>query len=47
MKRSDKIKARKRIENGCNFPSLITISKYPGAASGTIGRYRSIYPYAY
>lgn len=30
MKRSDKIKARKRIENGCNFPSLMTISKYPG-----------------
>ena len=29
MKRSDKIKARKRIENGCNFPSLMTISKYP------------------
>lgn len=26
MKRSDKIKARKRIENGCNFPSLMTIS---------------------
>ena len=25
MKRSDKIKARKRIENGCNFPSLMTI----------------------
>ena len=47
MKRSDKIKARKRIENGCNFPSLITISKYPGGASGTIGRYHSIYPYAY
>lgn len=47
MKRSDKIKARKRIENGCNFPSLMSISKYPGGASGTIGRYRSIYPYAY
>jgi hypothetical protein len=30
MKRSDKIKARKRIENGCNFPNLMTISKYPG-----------------
>lgn len=30
MKRSDKIKARKRIENGCNFPSLMTIKKYPG-----------------
>lgn len=27
MKRSDKIKARKRIENGCNFPSLMTIAK--------------------
>ena len=30
MKRSDKIKARNRIENGCNFPNLMTISKYPG-----------------
>lgn len=47
MKRSDKIKARKRIENGCNFPSLMTISKYSGGASGTIGRYRSIYNYAH
>lgn len=47
MKRSDKIKARKRIENGCNFPSLMTISKYSGGASGTIGRYRSIYDYAH
>lgn len=27
MKRSDKIKARKRIENGCNFPSLMRIAK--------------------
>lgn len=34
MKRSDKIKARKRIENGCNFHSLMTISKYPGSALG-------------
>lgn len=34
MKRSDKIKARKRIENGCNFPSLMTISKYPGSPLG-------------
>lgn len=47
MKRSYKIKARKRIENGCNFPSLMTISKYPGGSSGTIGRYRSKYPYAF
>ena len=47
MKISDKIKARKRIENGCNFPSLMTISKYPGGASGTIGRYRSICPYVF
>lgn len=30
MKRNDKIKASNRIENGCNFPSLITISKYTG-----------------
>lgn len=36
MKRSDKIKARKRIQNGCNFPSLMTIAKYPG---GTFGYY--------
>lgn len=27
MKRSDKIKARKRIENGCNFPSLMRVTK--------------------
>lgn len=47
MKRSDKIKARKRIENGCNFPSLMNISKYSGGASGTIGRYRSIYNYTH
>ena len=46
-KRDEIIKARKHIENGCNFPSLMTISKYPEGASGTIGRYRSIYPYAY
>ena len=36
MKRSDKIKARKRIENGCNFSSLMTIAKSPG---GTFGYY--------
>lgn len=36
MKRSDKTKARNRIENGCNFPSLMTISKYSG---GTFGYY--------
>lgn len=47
MKRSNKIKARKRIENGCNFPSLMSINKYSGGASGTIGRYRSIYNYAH
>lgn len=40
MKRSDKIKARKRIENGCNFPSLMTISKYPGS---NLGYYRGYY----
>lgn len=34
MKRSDKIKASKCIENGCNFPSLMTISKYSGSALG-------------
>lgn len=37
MKRSDKIKARKRIENGCNFPSLMTIAKYPGSTFGYYG----------
>lgn len=37
MKRSDKIKARKRIENGCNFPSLMTIAKYPGDTFGYYG----------
>lgn len=37
MKRSDKIKARKRIENGCNFPSLMTIAKYPGNTFGYYG----------
>lgn len=39
MKRSDKIKARKRIENGCNFPSLMTISKYPGGTFGYYGHH--------
>ena len=47
MKRSDKIKARKRIENGCNFPHAMSSNKYPSGTSGTIGRYRIIYPYAY
>lgn len=42
MKRSDKIKARKRIENGCNFPSLMNISKYPG---GTCLPYTFLSPY--
>lgn len=37
MKRSDKIKASKRIKNGCNFPSLMTMSKYSGS---TLGYYR-------
>ena len=37
MKRSDKIKSRKRIENCCNFPSLMTISKYPGGTFGFYG----------
>ena len=39
MKRSDKIKARKRIENGCNFPSLMIINKYPGSALGYYRRW--------
>lgn len=39
MKRSDKIKARKRIQNGCNFPSLMTIAKYPGGTFGYYGPY--------
>ena len=36
MKRSDKIKVRKRIENGCNFPHLMKVAKYP---SGTFSTY--------
>lgn len=44
MKRSDKIKARKRIENGCNFPSLMTIRKYPG---GTRRPYTFLSPYGF
>lgn len=44
MKRSDKIKARKRIENGCNFPSLMNISKYPG---GTRLPYTFLSPYGF
>lgn len=44
MKRSDKIKARKRIENGCNFPSLMTINKYPG---GTSLPYTFLLPYVF
>lgn len=35
MKRSDKIKARKRIENGCNFPHAMTSSKYPSLAGNS------------
>lgn len=35
MKRSDKIKARKRIENGCNFPSLMRVAKYPSGIFST------------
>lgn len=44
MKRSYKIKARKRIENGCNFPSIMTISKYPG---GTCLPYTFLSPYGF
>lgn len=44
MKRSDKIKARKRIENGCNFPHLMSIAKYP---SGTFNTYRFTSYYAF
>ena len=43
MKRSDKIKARKRIEYCCNFPSLMRIAKYP---SGTFSTYKFYSPYA-
>ena len=35
MKKSDKIKARKRIENGCNFPHAMTSSKYPSLTSNS------------
>lgn len=34
MKRSDKIKARKRIENGCNFPEFMTSRKFIGSPLG-------------
>lgn len=44
MKRIDKIKARKRIKNGCNFPSLMTISKYSG---GTCLPYTFLSPYGF
>lgn len=44
MKRSDKIKARKRIENGCNFPHLMKVAKYP---SGTLSTYSFTGPYAF
>ena len=43
----NKIKNRRKLERGCNFPHVMFSIKYPGGASGTIGRYRSIYPYAY
>lgn len=43
MKRNDKIKARKRIENGCNFPNLMRVAKYP---SGTFSTYSFASPYA-
>lgn len=44
MKRSDKIKARKRIENGCNFSSLMRVAKY---SSGTFSTYSFCFPYAF
>ena len=44
MKRSDKIKVRKRIENGCNFPILMTISKHP---EGTCLPYTFLSPYGF
>ena len=45
MKRSDKIKARKRIENGCNFPSLMSICKYPGGTFGYYGHHTNYYDF--
>lgn len=44
MKRGYKIKARNRIKNGCNFPSLMKITKYP---SGTFSTYNFLGPYAF
>ena len=44
MKRSDKIKARKRVENGCNFPSIMSIKKYPG---GNCIQYTFLSPYGF
>lgn len=44
MKRSDKIKACKRIKNGCNFPNLMRVAKYP---SGTFSTYSFCSPYAF
>lgn len=44
MKRSDKIKARKRIENGCNFPHLMRVAKH---LSGTFSTYSFTGPYAF
>lgn len=35
MKRSDKIKARKCIENSCNFPHLMKVAKYPSDTFST------------
>lgn len=43
----NKIKNRRRLERGCNFPHAMSSIKYPSGASGTIGRYHSIYPYVY
>lgn len=42
MKPSIKIKARRRIERGCNFPSEMSIMKYPG---GTLGGYDGYFPF--
>lgn len=35
MKRSDKIKASKRIENGCSFPHLMRVAKHPSGIFST------------
>lgn len=43
MKRSDKIKARKHIENGCNFHHAMLSSKYPSLTDNTYYNYLGLF----